>query len=1627
MKMQVWSLLSTLCVLALGMGSECDGRKTGQPQRSKRALLLALDHQAGAGTDSSGSCGTRLPRGKRAVPLPHSDHPLRQLPPSHPPPPPHAHSPGRLLYFAGIGNQLRLRTTTELPRRRFTLEVRVKAEGGQRSPAVIAGLYDKCSSTSRDRGWILGIQSVSDLGNRDPRFFFTLKTDRARKMTTIIAQQKYHANQWVHLAVSYDGRKMKLYVNGAQVAVSNEQVGDIFSPLSRKCKALTLGGNFQNQNYRGYIADFSLWSEGRTQQKIIQDMKHHTQNNNELVLHDNFEDVERHWLTVKDSKYPQTEPKHHLDWISSTNLEPPPCGQTVCDNIEVITSYNNLFNFRKLKTVRYRVVNVYDDNHQKPTVTREQIELQHQHLNNAFDRYNITWDLTVLDIKNSSLRNRLILANCDISKIGNGECDLECNHTLTGNDGGDCKPMRRSPLLKKKGDGVCDMDCNDELYNFDDGDCCNPEATDVTKTCFDPKSPYRAYLDVKDLKNILKLDGATHLNIFFANSSDEELAGVATWPWDKEALTHLGGIVLNPSFYGIPGHTHTMIHEIGHSLGLYHVFKGISEIESCTDPCMETEASMDTGDLCADTNPTPKNKQCKDPDPGNETCGFGHFINTPFFNYMSYADDDCTNSFSPNQVARMHCYLDLVYQSWQPTTKPPPVPVAPEIIHQSAESVTFHWLHPIDGQFYESELGSVCDACTERGELVQYAFNASSPRPCDPSGHWSPREAEGPPDVEQPCENSVRTWSPDAGVDDKTVPPVCPEPQGCYLELEFRYALIPDSLTIWVTFTEGAAHGAVHNIKLLTVNGNEISLGPQNVFCDVPITVRLLVTEEVYAVQIFTLDEHLEIDAAMLTSAPQNTLCRECQPIRYKITRDPPFQEGPTSIVKDLSRKFEDVDVKPNTLYTYQVVVAKGLEDSEPSPQLKHMHGAAYCGDGLIQRHLGEECDDKNKMNGDGCSSLCRQEPSFNCVDEPSRCYFHDGDGVCEDFEKKTSVQDCGLYTPNGFMDQWANNVTVSHHDDQYCPGWVIIGHPAATKVCKTRVIDLSDGVAQYAWFPCLEAFHSTPFYPAKYWLKAYFAQPMVAAAVIVHLATDGISLIDQKQESIAVQLVDTKDQNHDLGMHLLNCRNNPLVIPVIHDLSKPFYRTSAILITFHSMYIAISGVALRSFHNFDPITISSCQSSEMYNPTEQSCVHYSCEATDCQELNLQNAVLNCTGAGRYNGDQCIVSCKEGYVLHQRRDEETSKRQPKLEMTVICTDGKWNQQLQCEPVDCGIPDQYHVYPATFSCPEGTTFGKQCTFQCRPPAHLRGTNNTLTCLDDGLWSFPESLCELMCLAPPPVPNAVLQSLHCQQDGHKVGSSCKYKCRPGYHVPSISRKIRKRTFKTKCTEDGSWQPGVCVPVMCEAVPAKFHGFYHCTNGFQFNSVCWINCSDANNQTEPINNVIRCRKDGTWNGSLQVCSSMKGNCLQPHRLNSHIRLTCRQGYGIGAECTTSCLSHQNDPVILPSNMTSDDVKYWMNPPKAKSIVCTAGLKWHPHPEMIHCIKSCEQPFVGDSYCDGNNNRAYCSYDGGDCCASTVITKKVIPFPMSCELHGDCACRDPTAQEHGKVRQQRFYHGHH
>lgn len=201
-------------------------------------------------------------------------------------------------------------------------------------------------------------------------------------------------------------------------------------------------------------------------------------------------EVEELWTPSKVGFHPAiiTAPVPERELISP--FLPPPCGLTTCDNTDIITGYNDNWQLRAPKRVRYRIVNLSNDDGGNPTVSEAQIKLQHKALTEALRPYNLTFDLSVHTVQNSSLRKQFILSNCRIKKIGNRQCDPECDHPRTGHDGGDC--LRLGPCYNwKRQDGVCNMECNTIHYDYDDGDCCDPEVTDVFKTCFDPESPDR--------------------------------------------------------------------------------------------------------------------------------------------------------------------------------------------------------------------------------------------------------------------------------------------------------------------------------------------------------------------------------------------------------------------------------------------------------------------------------------------------------------------------------------------------------------------------------------------------------------------------------------------------------------------------------------------------------------------------------------------------------------------------------------------------------------------------------------------------------------------------------------------------------------------------------------------------------------------------------------------------------------------------------------------------------------------------------------------------------------------------------------------------------------------------------
>nr|XP_019955585.1 PREDICTED: pappalysin-2 [Paralichthys olivaceus] len=1501
------------------------------------------------------------------------------------------------LHFSGRREQLKVKPTArvELPRAKFSLELWVKPEGGQSNPAVIAGVFDNCSHSLSEKGWSVGIRTVEPAGTKDARFYFTLRTDRAVKSTTIFSHQRYRASAWTHLMASYNGHNMTLYVDGAKVGESNLQSGNLYSPFMKTCRTLFLGSNQSDQghSFRGHIGGVALWGYARSHKDLLKRPLETDKSEPVLVMWGDFTNVEQLWSPYKAGLHPIviTTPVPEQELVSS--FLPPPCGLTPCDNIDIIFGYNNHWQLRAPKRVRYRIVNLSNDDGGNPTVTGAQIQLQHQALIEAFRPYNITLDLSVHTVRNSSLKEKFILSNCRIGKIGNRQCDPECDHPRTGHDGGDC--LRLGPCYNwKRQDGVCNMECNSIHYDYDDGDCCDPEITDVLKTCFDPESPDRAYMSVKELKEELVLSGTDTLNVFFAsNSVREELAGAATWPWAKEALTHQGGMVLNPAYFGTMGHHNTMIHEMGHIFGLYHVFKGVSERDSCDDPCQETTPSMETGDLCADTAPTPKSKACHDPGAVNDTCGVTTYQDTPYSNYMSYTDDNCTNHFTPNQVARMHCYLDLVYQKWLMDRQPAPIPLAPIVADQSPDSVSLYWLPPIRGPLYQSSSFHMsvvnCGDCEKDGDFHQYAYEATSPRICDTSGYWTPEEAVGPPDVEQPCDPSLQAWSPVLSLYDTNVTSPCPDTEGCTLTLRFLHPVVPHTLTLWVTYVS-SKNPVIANIELITDMGKSINLGQQHVFCDMPLTLRLNThNAAIAAIKLCTFDEKMEIDAAMLSSGPGSPLCSGCLPLLYWIQRQPPFNGK--SPPPQTQQTFTDSTVRPGVKYQYTIQVeAEGLL-SDTSPPLLYTHGQSYCGDGLIQGT--EECDDRNLLDGDGCSKKCHKEMGFKCNGEPSQCYVFDGDGVCEEFERGSSVQDCGYFTPLGYTDQWASTATASHQDPNHCPAHAATGEPSLNKLCRYHHLEMRETLSTDAWFPCTAQSDTNNDLEHSFWLKVGFVHPGVAASVMVYIASDGSLSGDHCRRTATIILSDTTGKNHSLGTHNLSCHRNPLVVNVTHDLSRPFFLTASVILLFSSPSVAVGGVALRTSCHFSTFALTGC-------------LRQPCQLDSCNPPQLEHASVRCTGGGETS--HCSVQCHRGFSITVLNGRGIPRHQRKAELE--CFHGSWDRIVSCQPVDCGLPDESHIYHAIFSCTWGTTFGKQCSFTCGSPSILQGDSDRLVCLDDGLWSFPEAYCKIECPEVPKIPNSKLLTADCQASGHDVGSVCRYKCNPGFYVTgSLQKKTPRKYFKLECHKRGQWEETSCEPISCPALPDVFQGMFTCTNSLFYDTRCTLQCPDATENSE-----IRCKKDGEWTAEFTMCSRLQGSCTPPPNLNS-VEHSCDQGMNVGALCYPTCIMALDmdlrDPVVLPNCTSADSLKHWMLPSKVQSIVCTGIMTWYPDPQHIHCIQSCE-PFGGDGWCDTTNNRAYCQYDGGDCCPSTLSTRKVIQFGADCN-QDECTCRDPDAEE--------------
>ncbi|KAG2001896.1 metalloprotease [Coprinopsis cinerea AmutBmut pab1-1] len=141
----------------------------------------------------------------------------------------------------------------------------------------------------------------------------------------------------------------------------------------------------------------------------------------------------------------------------------------------------------------------------------------------------------------------------------------------------------------------------------------------------------------REIKLATRQGDAATLNVW---TVDHDLLGYATFPWYYDATPELDGVVIH---YGsVPGGSmsiynkgHTLTHEVGHWVGLYHTFDG----KSCDGP----------GDYVSDTPQQSKESRSCTP---SDSCA--HLPGSdPYTNFMDYSPDECLSEFTTGQIRRM--------------------------------------------------------------------------------------------------------------------------------------------------------------------------------------------------------------------------------------------------------------------------------------------------------------------------------------------------------------------------------------------------------------------------------------------------------------------------------------------------------------------------------------------------------------------------------------------------------------------------------------------------------------------------------------------------------------------------------------------------------------------------------------------------------------------------------------------------------------------------------------------------------------------------------------------------------------------------------------------------------------
>lgn len=149
-----------------------------------------------------------------------------------------------------------------------------------------------------------------------------------------------------------------------------------------------------------------------------------------------------------------------------------------------------------------------------------------------------------------------------------------------------------------------------------------------------------------EAKAALRQGNAATLNVYLTRPSDGTL-GWATFPWDYMTDPSRDGVVID--YQTVPGGAlppynegDTLVHEVGHWMGLLHTFQGSCAAEN--DTIADTPAEDRPSFGCP---------------VGRNSCG-SDAAPDPIENYMDYSDDSCLLTFTAQQAERIDAVCETL-------------------------------------------------------------------------------------------------------------------------------------------------------------------------------------------------------------------------------------------------------------------------------------------------------------------------------------------------------------------------------------------------------------------------------------------------------------------------------------------------------------------------------------------------------------------------------------------------------------------------------------------------------------------------------------------------------------------------------------------------------------------------------------------------------------------------------------------------------------------------------------------------------------------------------------------------------------------------------------------------------